>query len=172
MRAGIGAGCALHIPQKSVHFFGFQSAPCPDTAVASHAGQNGIQPIGETVRIASVQIRIIGQFIGDISQETVNILRAQKGWYGAQKNTARPEGLKIHSQSGQVFSAYQKSFRLAPWKIDDFRQKQRLRAERPTGILFTQALMREALVGGVLVNENEVTIRSDSNDVGIENLRD
>ncbi|GBQ95411.1 hypothetical protein AA0229_0170 [Gluconobacter cerinus NRIC 0229] len=47
--------------------------------MTGHPGQNGIQTIGKTIRIASIKIRIIGEFIRHIPQKALNVLCAEKG---------------------------------------------------------------------------------------------
>ena len=90
-----------------------------------------------------------------VAHESLNIHLAQEGWHRAHDDGARAEGLDGEAEFGQFGGAPSQAFGLAGIEFDNLRYEKPLARDTRSGELLFYALVNQALVRRVLINQHQ-----------------
>jgi hypothetical protein len=161
--ARVGRG--LHLAQQGVHLRApFSRRPARTAAVAGHGGADLFQPLLQGQGLA-----VLGQVVGDVADQAGGVGLAQQGRGLADQHGAGAEALDDQAQGRQFVGAGDDALGLGGVQLDHLGQQQGLAGDAAGGHLALHALVDQALVGGVLVDDDHA-VAGLGDDVGLVHL--
>ena len=131
--------------------------------MTGHGRSNGVELFLETRGLIP-----LGKVVGNIAQQRRRVGAAEQRRDLADGDSARPEGLDDETELGQLFGTLDEAIDVLFGHVDDLRDQQHLRLDA-LGDLPLQPFVDEALVGGVLIDDDEARLGL-GNDVGLVDL--
>ena len=165
MVALAGVGRFFHLAQQGVHFRNGQATSCAHGAMAGHGGANLVQLFGKRESLAQMHdlVRQIAHEADDVrlSEERGHLAHQNGG--GTEALDHKAKGLKIGGPgldgvSGDLIQLY------------DLRQQQHLALDAALGQCRFHALINEALVSGVLIDDDHAAVVGLGNHLGVVDL--
>lgn len=165
MIALAGMRHSLHPAQEGVHFIGTHGPARTDGAMAGDAGQDSLD-----FRLDGEGAAAVAELVKDIANKRFSIDWPEDGRGSADGNGTGTEGLDLQPEAGQCVGFGEEEGGLGVAEFYDFGDKEGLGRDAIAGRLLFQRLIDEALMGGVLVDEDNPVFGL-GDDVGAVQLR-
>src|SRR5438270_639866 len=145
-----GIGRRLHFPQQRVHLFNLEAAPRAHRAVAGHGRGHMHEAPLERQRLVPFR-----HMLAEIAKKRARIDRAEQRRCLAHRDGSRAERLDGKAEAQELRGARDEPLDVGLIEFDDVRNQQDLPADAGAVERRLETLVDDALVGGVLIDDDE-----------------
>ena len=156
-------GRRLHLAQQGVHLGQAEDAPGADAAVTRHGRADLGQAFLERQGVAD-----LGELVGEVAHQALDVGFAEQRRDLAHHHGARPEGLHHQTELGELLEARREAGRRLLVEVDDLGDQQALAGHAVLGQGLLHALVDQALMGGVLVDDDHAVVGLGDDIGGVE----